>query len=112
MRLDMKAVMDRLAEGQLDTDALAGMKEALDEGEPDAIDDEDKESLVVDLINLRFNSTTDVLLRTATHYISKPKETIEANVKDLKRAVSILKFVIRQFQGIIEIEERNKESEE
>jgi hypothetical protein len=111
VRLNMQEIMDKLTDSDLTSEDLIRIKDFLDDNDSEAISVEEVHTLTTDLINLRFNATVDILIKNIQHYLNRPKKTNRDTLRDLRRASSLVRFLIEQYRGIVRVEEEQQEKD-
>lgn len=96
-------LMDKITDGDMASDTLASIGSDIEDGVD--IDLSKVKGLHEDLSLLRYNYTIEVLIKTICMYMIRSKSCLGASVKDYKRALRILKFVISETEELYEAEQ-------
>ena len=96
-------LMDTITDGDMASDTLASIGSDIEDGVD--IDLSKVKGLHEDLSLLRYNYTIEVLIKTICMYMIRSKSCLGASVKDYKRALRILKFVISETEELYEAEQ-------
>jgi hypothetical protein len=104
MSMNIRQLMDKIVDGNLDSSAIVEIGEALENEEELTIDA--LKAMYEDLSTLRYHQTIEVLLKSTVAYLVRPKRDNAGCIKDYKRALHILKFIIREAEDLHEAENR------
>lgn len=103
MTMSIGQLMDKITDGDMASDTLASIGSDIEDGVD--IDLSKVKGLHEDLSLLRYNYTIEVLIKTICMYMIRSKSCLGASVKDYKRALRILKFVISETEELYEAEQ-------
>jgi hypothetical protein len=95
--------MDKIVDGGITSDDISDIGEKLNEGEE--LDEITVNNMFEDLSVIRYNYTMDTLIRTAMTYLIRPKSSNARALRDYKRAMNVLKFVIKETEELYEAEQ-------
>lgn len=104
MSLNIRQLMDKIVDGNLDSKAIVEIGDALQDDEEITVDAQ--KAMYEDLSMLRYHQTIEVLLKSTVAYLVRPKRDNAGCIKDYKRALHILKFIIREAEDLHEAETR------
>jgi hypothetical protein len=107
MSLNIRQLMDKIAEGSISSDDINDIGIQLNDGEE--LDETTIKDLYEDLSVIRYNYTMEVLMRTAVTYLMRPKTSNARAIRDYKRGLNILKFVIKETEELHEAEQEDQD---
>lgn len=103
MSMNIRQLMDKIVDGGITSDDISDIGDKLNDGEE--LDETTINSLFEDLSVIRYNYTMDTLIRTTMTYLIRPKSSNARALRDYKRAMNILKFVIKETEELYEAEQ-------
>ena len=95
--------MDKITDGDMPSETLARIGADLEDDVE--IEISKIKGMHEDLSLLRYNYTIEVLIKTICMYMIRSKSCLGASLKDYKRALRILKFVISETEELYEAEQ-------
>jgi hypothetical protein len=98
--------MDKVVNGMVSSDEIAKLGEDLEDGL--AIPADTSKEIYEDFSILRFNYTMEVLIKSVVTYLVRPKSCNGSALRDYKRALRILKFVLKETEELYEAEKEDE----
>lgn len=102
--MSIRQLMDKITDTEVTSDMLFKMASDLEDG--DELSAEEAAKIVEDFSVIRYNYTMEVLVKTITNYLIRTKSCNGAAIRDYKRALRILKFVIKETEELYEAEQK------
>jgi hypothetical protein len=104
MSMSIRQLMDKITDSEVTSDMLVKM--ALDLEDNEVLSTEEITSLIEDFSVIRYNYTMDVLIKSIAMYLIRSKSCNGAALRDYKRALRILKFVIKETEELYDAEQK------
>lgn len=106
MSLNIRELMDKIVNGSVSSDEIASLGEELEEGRQ--IPENVVQEIYEDFSILRFNYTMEVLVKSVVTYLVRPKSCNGLALRDYKRALRILKFILKETEELYEAEKEDE----
>jgi hypothetical protein len=106
MSLNIRQLMDKITDGSISSDDINDIGIQINDGEE--LDETTIKELYEDLSVVRYNYTMEVLLKTAVEYFIRPKASNARALRDYKRGLNILKFIIKETEELHEAEQEDE----
>jgi len=104
MSMSIRQLMDKITDSEVTSDMLVKMASDLEDNE--VLSTEEITSLIEDFSVIRYNYTMDVLIKSIGMYLIRSKSCNGAALRDYKRALRILKFVIKETEELYDAEQK------
>jgi hypothetical protein len=104
MSMSIRQLMDKITDSEVTSDMLVKM--ALDLEDNEVLSTEEITSLIEDFSVIRYTYTMDVLIKSIAMYLIRSKSCNGAALRDYKRALRILKFVIKETEELYDAEQK------
>ncbi len=105
--LNLRDLIDHVVEGNLDGERINNLKEELEEG--GVIESEEGLDVLEDLISLRLAFTVEELIKTTVFHLLKPKDNNKKALRDFRKSIRLLSFIIARTKEFVRLEEANEE---
>lgn len=105
--LNLKNLMDHVVEGNFTSEELNELKEDLQDG--GRISADTGLDLLEDVMSLRLAYTVEELIKTIVFHLLKPKDDNKRALRDYRKSLRLLAFVIARTKEFVSLEEEADE---
>ena len=107
---ELAELTDKVVEGILDNDDLDALREKIADSEE--LENGELKNLFEDLVNLRYNYTLEMVSKNIGSYLLRPKKSAEQALRDYKKCLVLVKFLLVETRKALNEQEENDEFKE